>query len=94
MGPPLFILGPRAGCTERASGVRGFWPYSTTRRRTVSLQNGIGGAVRWLDGPTANALVLHSADDHYAFHEDAKPGDGAGQFPIRWRSSSNQLVTR
>ena len=31
---------------------------------------------------------------HHAFHEDAKPGDLSLQFPIRWRSSSNQLVTR
>ncbi len=35
-----------------------------------------------------------TGDDHHAFHEDAKPGDLAGQLPIRWRSSSNQLVTR
>ncbi len=28
------------------------------------------------------------------FHEDAKPGDLSLQFPFRWRSSSNQLVTR
>ena len=30
-------------------------------------------AVRWLDGTTASPLVF--ADDHRAFHEDAKPGD-------------------
>ncbi len=50
-------------------------------------------AVRWLDGTDARPLVLQFADDHHAFHEDAKPGDRSLQFPIRWRSSSNQLVT-
>ena len=29
----------------------------------------------WLDGTTARPL----ADDHHAFHEDAEPGDLAGQ---------------
>ncbi len=41
----------------------------------------------------ARPLVLQFADDNDAFHEDAKPGDLSLQFPIRWRSSSNQLVT-
>ncbi len=34
-----------------------------------------------------------SADDHHAFHEDAKPGDLAGQFGTRSLSSSNQFTT-
>ena len=35
------------------------------------------------------------ADDHHAFHEDAKPGDLSLQFPpIRSRSSVNQFLTR
>ncbi len=50
-------------------------------------------AVRWLDGPDARPLVLQFADDHHAFHEDAKPGDLSLQFPIRSRSSSNQFTT-
>ncbi len=29
----------------------------------------------------AGPLVLHSADDHHAFHEDAKPGDLSSQLP-------------
>ncbi len=29
---------------------------------------------RWLDGTEASPLVLQFADDHHAFHEDAKPG--------------------
>ena len=41
-----------------------------------------------------SALVLPFADDHHAFHEDAKPGDLSLQLPIRWRSSSNQFTTR
>ena len=49
-------------------------PYSTTTRLTVSDQYGISWAVRWLDGPAARPLVLQFADDHHAFHEDAKPG--------------------
>ena len=40
-------------------------------------------------------MAVELADDHHAFHEDAKPGDLSLQLlPIRWRSSSNQLVTR
>ncbi len=38
-------------------------------------------------------LVLHSAHDHHAFHEDAKPGDLSLQFGTRWRSSSSQFTT-
>ena len=38
-------------------------------------------------------LEVIDPHDHHAFHEDAKPGDLSLQFPIRWRSSSNQLVT-
>jgi len=39
-------------------------------------------------------LMREPFDDHHAFHEDAKPGDLSLQLlPIRWRSSSNQLVT-
>ena len=38
-------------------------------------------------------LVLRSADDHHAFHEDAKPGDLGLQLPIRWRSSSKKFWT-
>ena len=53
--------------------------YSTTTCRTVSLMNGIGRAVRWLDGTTAKPLVLQFVHDHHAFHEDAKPGDLMGQ---------------
>ena len=37
--------------------------------------------------------MLQFADDHHTFHEDAKPGDLGLQFPIRPRSSVNQLVT-
>ena len=48
---------------------------------------------RWLDETDEKALVLHFADDHHAFHEDAKPGDRAGQLGTRALSSSNQLVT-
>ncbi len=29
-------------------------------------------------------LVPQFANDHDAFHEDAKPGDLSLQFPIRW----------
>ncbi len=32
------------------------------------------------------------ADDHHAFHEDARPGDLGLQLGIRWRSSSNQFT--
>ena len=39
-------------------------------------------------------LVLHSAHDHHAFHEDAKPGDLAGQFGTRRFSTSKKLMTR
>ena len=38
-------------------------------------EDGDVGAARWLDGTTARLLVLQFADDHHAFHEDAKPGD-------------------
>ena len=34
------------------------------------------------------------ADDHHAFHEDAKPGDLSLQLPIRWRSSSKKFWIR
>ena len=40
-------------------------------------------AVRWLDGTDARPLVLQFADDHHAFHEDAKPGDLTGQLGTR-----------
>ncbi len=50
-------------------------------------------AVRWLDGNDANPLVLQFADDHHAFHEDAKPGDLTGQFGTLRFSSSVQLST-
>ena len=43
----------------------------------------------YCEGP----LVLQFSDDHHAFHEDAKPGDRAGQLGTRALSSSNQLVT-
>ena len=34
------------------------------------------------DGWTGPPLVLHFADDHHAFHEDAKPGDLTRQLGI------------
>ncbi len=36
-------------------------------------------------------LVLQFADDHHAFHEDAKPGDLTGQLGTRRFNSSNQF---
>ena len=36
-------------------------------------------AVRWLDGIDARPL----ADDHHAFHEDAKPGGSVGSIGHR-----------
>ena len=44
--------------------------------------------VRWLDGTDARPLI---ADDHHAFHEDAKPGDLSLQLPIRAFNSSAQF---
>ncbi len=49
----------------------------------------IGRCDCWMGLP----LLLHSADDHHAFHEDAKPGDLTGQLGTRWRSSSSQFTT-
>ncbi len=51
-------------------------------------------AVRWGDATDASPLVLQFADDHHAFHEDAKPGDLAGQLGTCSSNSSNQFVTR
>jgi len=48
-------------------------------------------ALQGVHGPCA---AEHLADDHHAFHEDAKPGDLSLQLPTRSSSSSNQLVTR
>ncbi len=48
-------------------------------------------AVRWLDGTTARPLLLQFADDHHAFHEDAKPGDLMGQLGTRRFSSSEKF---
>ncbi len=48
----------------------------------------IGRCDGWM-GPAAKALA-----DHHAFHEDAKPGDPAGQLGIMRFSSSNQGWTR
>ncbi len=39
-------------------------------------------------------LAPQFADDHHAFHEDAKPGDLTGQIGTRRSNSSKQLVTR
>ena len=50
-----------------------------------------------LDGPDARPLVLQFADDHHAFHEDAKPGDLGLQFGTLCRSSSkkfSQMMSR
>ena len=40
------------------------------------------------------ALVPQLADDHHAFHEDAKPGDLTGQLGTRSFSSSKKFRTR
>ena len=67
------VLSPRRGPTSRC-------PCGEARRDDW--------AVRWLDGTDARPLVPHFADDHHAFHEDAKPGDLSLQLPTR---SSNSL---
>ncbi len=42
----------------------------------------IGRCDGWM-GLTRSALVLQFADDHHAFHEDAKPGDLSLQLDTR-----------
>ena len=41
----------------------------------------------------ARPLVLQFADDHHAFHEDAKPGDLTGQCGTRSFNSSKKFWT-
>ena len=57
--PELFtrISRPSSRITQSADGVRGFWPYSTTTRLTVSLQNGMGGS---------SALSVSTTNSSYA----------------------------
>ncbi len=47
-----------------------------------------------LDGPRPSPFHRSTPDDHHAFHEDVKPGNLTGQFPIRSFNSSNQFTTR
>ena len=46
--------------------------WSGAERRPCGEATGDDRAVRWLDGTDATPLVLQFADDHHAFHEDAK----------------------
>ena len=66
----------------------------------------VGTSIRWLKGqvilglddgwmgPTRRPLRLQFADDHHAFHEDAKPRDLSLQFGIRSFNSSKKFWTR
>ena len=52
----------------------------------------VGHIHGWM-GLMLGPLIFQVADDHHAFHEDAKPGDLSFQLSTRSRSSSNQFVT-
>ncbi len=46
-----------------------------------------------LSGPRPSCSHRATADDHHAFHEDAKPGDLTAQFPTRSFNSSKKFWT-
>ncbi len=54
----------------------------------------VGGVSGAIFGGIVRQLVLQVADNHHAFHEDAKPGELALQLGTRRFNSSKKFRTR
>ena len=72
----------------------GHWGPGTNALVRYRAVDGARSAPSGCDGRMGlprRPLVLHFADDHHAFHEDAKPGDMTGQ--LGTRSLASAVIT-